>query len=475
MPAYFWDVPGYVVGTLPPYGLAREAVRSGDEVFLHKETDVLYLFRNLTDPPRPYSQWKYWGRFYYTEDWEVYEASKTDFDRGVEWVMGGISEVTDKLDEVMDSIEEFIIGIQRAIGSVINALVDTGYTDAHVGIMAIEGFALAGVIAAQLGVGAAIANLLGTVVLKVNEVWEVTAPFRRSIEEVIERARTAWGNLGKWLHLDKLRTIDQILSLTWDDYYEKKMELIAELGKVSKELFGDVHVLNQWLSLAGMLWKDYASITGKTWGEQDMEWLIRTNEFLIELERDLAYYARNPEKLWIRIEDILVRPIYEQRQEQFSKWDKFRAYLDTKIDTVRELARSTDRLLAKYQYNLPDNIRDEVGPEILALRKSLREKYQQGLEPVLDKLDERLNLSDVTVSNIQRWRTQTAPTIEHNTMMLSDPSSLNEMEQTEQADLYDTLQLRAADRLTRIALPLLDRINMPQVKAAVEETYRSVQ
>lgn len=422
--------PDYEPGMTPPFGIRHEDVLKGNRLAVYVPTATTYYFPTRFDIPEPQEEWYLWGATYGQEWGEIEEEEPswwTNWTRRWMPVVGGV---------------------------------EAGFAASLLGI--------------QLGVDEKITAALSGIKDQVVKLWDVTEGIRRTIGEKIAAATAAYAKLGKILHIDELRTLDQILSLTWEKYYDKKVEILQEIGKVSGELFGDVHVLNQWLSLGGMVWKDFASMTGLTWGQQDMEWLSRTNKFLKSIERDLSYYARHPERLWIRIEDALVKPIYDLRSQEISRWNNFRADLSTQIKAADKFARAVDRKLYTYQHNLPDNIEKQLGPEIKQLRRDIRERYKEGLGDYLDKVEVRLELNDSTVRGIQAWRVAEAIRVERNTRMLSHPDTLTASEVEEQGAIFEGAQARVTDKLTGIALPVLEEINMPRVAEGVRDTFRTI-
>ena len=449
----YYEKPDYVAGMEPLYGIAHEYRMPGHLIAVYIPTQTTYYFLFETDIPKP------------SREWYVFNyLTREEF--------GGIKDApTAWWEFLLDSVFAPIDWIGNQINDLLGLDLDPRLSVLGAAIVA----AVAAEVAPLILDISNVSGLLGAVGEKLDKVWEAIAPLRREISELISDSKEAYVALGELSHLDELRTVDQILSLTWETYYEKKAEILGKIGNLSQELFGDVHVLNQWLGLAGMIWKDYATITGKTWDEQDREWLVRTNEFLSDLEKDLATYARHPERLWVRIEDALVKPIYEERGREYSRWDEFRADLKSRINSVDKLVRDVDRALYRYQHNLPDNIEKQLGPEIKQLRKDLREKYREGLGGYLDKVEARLELNDSTVRGIQRWRVAEGARVERNTRMLSDPKTLSAAEIDEQAAIFSGAQERISDALTQIALPVLDEIEMPRVTEAVLETFRSIE
>jgi len=449
----YYEKPDYVAGTEPLFGIAHEYRMPGHLIAVYIPTQTTYYFLFETQIPKP------------REDWYVFNyVTREEF--------GAIKDApTEWWEFLLDSIFAPV----DWIGNQVNDLLDLDLEPRLTALYAVMASVLAVELAPLILEISNVSGLLAVVGEKVGQVWEYIAPLRQKIGTAIEKGKAAYVSLGELIHLDELRTVDQILSLTWAEYYDKKLEIIGKMGAVSREIFGDVHVLNQWLGLAGMIWKDYASIAGKTWDVQDREWLVRTNAFLSDLEKDLAYYARKPERLWMRIENVLVKPIYEERGKEYSRWDEFRADLKVQIDSADKLVRNVDRALYRYQHNLPDNIEKQIGPEIKQLRKDIREKYKEGLGGYLDKVEQRLDLNDSTVRGIQRWRVAEAARVERNTRMLSDPKTLTPAEVDEQAAIFSGAQDRISDALTQFALPVLDEIEMPRVVESVLETFRSIE
>lgn len=420
----YYKKPEYVEGAPPLFGISFAAVVKGDVIAMYIPTQTTYYFRAEADIPIPHEDWYVWSEAY-GEEWGYIEEEAptwwTSWTREYMWKFGAI---------------------------------EAGFALSFLGI--------------QVGLDEKIASALGGVKDRIEKVWAATEGIRKTIGARIESARALYGKVAEFIHLEQLRTIDHILSLTWQDYYNKKLQIMGKMGAISQELFGNVHVLNQWLGLAGMIWKDYAAARGKTWGEQDMEWFAKTNDFMTGIEDKLGYYARYPERLWIKIEDALVRPIYEARGEAYTGWDDDRAALRGWIGTLEKFYKTLDRKVLEYQLALPDNIRDEMGPDLIKFRKDLREVWKGDLVPIISYLEERLDLNDSQWLGYDRWKSLADPKIGQAATLLSSPTVLTPEDRSFQADRFSEIQEAMVTDFESFALPLLE-MEVPLFGKAVRE------
>jgi len=400
----------------------------------------IFVFEQITDIPYPHSNWMIFGTL---EEWRIHlgETYEKEWWEKISDIGGAIGELGLTIfDPVMDPIEEGMAWIGETYKKILDPIqkrilkVIDENTWACFAAIATAGIAL------SLAESATVMAAYDWLKEKYFAIEEKVAPLVKSITERIDQAKEYYTKFAEFIHLEELRQIDYVLSLTWDAYYEKKCEIIEKLGQISQELFGDVHVLNQWLALGGMIWKDYAAATGKTWSEQDMEWLVKTNQFMLDIEDSLGYYAKHPERLWIRIEDALVRPIYEARGEAYTGWDSERAELRGWIGKVEKFYRTLDRKVLEYQLALPENIRDELGPDLIKFRKDLREIWKGDLVPVITFLKDRLDLHDDQWVGYDRWKAIADPKISNAASLLSSPAALTPQDRASQAERFTEIE-----------------------------------
>ncbi len=425
--APYYQKPGYVEGAPPLFGISFVSVVIGDTIAMYIPTQTTYYFQVVGDIPEPHEDWYVW-RATYGDEWGYIEEEApswwTSWTQEYMWKLGAI----------------------EAAFALVFASVYSG-------------------------VAAAIASALVGVQDQITAIWDLTAGFRETVADRIASARKYYGEVAAFIHLEQLRTIDHVLSLTWNDYYDKKIEIMRKMGAISKELFGDAHVLNQWFALGGMIWKDFAAATGRTWSEQDMEWFVKTNDFMMEIEDDLDYFARHPEQLWIRIEEGLMRPIYESRGEAYTGWEDERSQLRGWIRMVEGLNRTLDRKVLEYQLALPDNIKNEMGPELIQFRKDLRELWEGNLAPVISFIEERLLLNERDImSNRTAMRAQSL-TVAFHKVLLSDPKDITGDQLATQEDRMTAIQANLTARLSSFSEPLLKSL-MPDFGKALEERER---
>ena len=470
---FYWERPEYASGAPPKYGIPIEEAGLYIEFWEHVPTQTVYLFKSILTIPSPPKDWNYIGKYIPEETWEDIGLDSGVLNRFANLVSRGLDAVMDDYVDLLDDVTSPIYAVIEWIGGQVNERIETGQSDLGAGFLAIMSLIGLTAIGGNLGVIGGIESVVSSVYGWMKDVKDKLAPLIRSVGEKIADAKAFYQQFAKAVHLEELRTLDHILSLTWDTYYEKKQEIIGGIGTLSFELFGDLHVLNQWFALAGMLWKDYASITGKTWGEQDMEWFTKVNDFLLDVEDELEYYARHPDRFWVRIEHALVRPIYEERAAEFSRWDAFRARLDTGMETIDQFSKSLDRKLFAYQLALPENIEGVVGPELLALRKDLREVYTRGLRPVLMEIEDRLDLAEPEIRAIQRFQALSAPRIERNSMLLSNPATLEPEEQDEQAQVMNRIQTALMQRWAPVSERVMRDVS-PNLTAAIQRAMESI-
>lgn len=300
-----------------------------------------------------------------------------------------------------------------------------------------------------MGTIAKIAEFGGGVI---SGVWNKTEAIRQLIANKITAARAIYARVAEAIHLDKLLVIERILDLTWKEYTDVKTNFLQKVGVLSQQLFGDIHVVNQWLNLAGMLFQDWALLEGYTWEQQEIEWLVKSSEFLSDTEDRIEAYAQNPEQLWIDMELALVRPIYEARAERMTLTEKGREAVSGGVDEIRQDYAYLDRRLREYQLSLPDTVRGTLGPGLLKFRRDLKDVWNDDLKGVLDDISYVARLDQERIESIKTAQAQVTKVVEQSRKMLSDPKHLSPTDAAEQAEVHGRIQTSLADRLRSFTL-----------------------
>lgn len=398
----------------PRFGIPYDLRLPGDIVAEYRPTKTVYYFKSLGDIPPPEDDWCVWV-------WEIDEWGEIKTEEQT-WLTRWARKWMKK------------IGVFEAIAFVT-------------------------LFSSLIGAPAALASIISAIQEKLDAIWKASEGVRRTLLEKIEAAKSLYAKFAQRIHLDELLMIDRVLELTWDTYREKKSEFLRRVGAISEELFGDVHVLNQWIDLAGMAFTDWALLEGYDWNERDMRWLVRSAKFLEGVEDRLETYARHPERLWMDVENELVRPIYEARAEKLSRSEKARNRIAKDVALVKVKYSGLDRRLREYQLALPDTMKETWGAGIEKFRNDLHEFWNDDLRTVLDDIQYAVSVSKTRLAAIKKAQTKIRQSVNYHQKMLSPPTSLTPQDATEQKEIFSSIQNDIAKTFNDFAWKVLESEN----------------
>ena len=443
----YYEIPGYIPDSPPRFGVDFFAVTDNVGVVLHRKTMVIYYFYSQYDVPAPLDDWRWMGRYF---------------------VLG--SKDPNLIDPwIMREVIQPVLKLPLSIGDWATDWLPVDVPDS---ISAAVGFLAMVLSVSVIGTASTISALASVVSYiddKIGAVIDATEGIRRTIGETIAAARSIYGKVAEFVHLDELLIIEKVLDLTWTEYQNKKTELLVWVGALSESLFNDVHVINQWLNLAGMVWKDWALISGYTWVEQDMEWLIKSAKFMDGIEGDLETYARHPEQLWVDMEIALVKPIYEARAADLSTVEKGRIRISEGLSYLERSYGAIDKRLREYQIALPDNVSTELGEGLRNLRRDLRDLWSNDLKGVFDGIEYAVGLSRERIQSVTDAHRKTALAVTETTRLLSNPKDLDASGVRHQRVVFSRITNSLADRLNAFS----EAVNIG-IESKWGETYEKI-